>query len=202
MDRAAIIENTICEGNNQVLSSDIKNSYLGKNTYIAEHSYIYNTSIGRYCSIGPYVKTLIGRHPTNGFVSTYPGFFSVNHITGVSYVTRKKFEEVKYIDDKYMIKIGNDVWIGGNVSILDGVTIGDGAIIAAGAVVTRDVPPYAIVGGVPAKIIKYRFTDNYINTLLCFKWWFKDEDWIRKNADAFDNIETFIRNIKDNNFKE
>ena len=70
--------------------------------------------------------------------------------------------------------IGNDVWIGLNATILDGVTIGDGAIVAAGAVVTKDVPPYAVVAGVPAKIIKYRFTESQIDFLLKFRWWEKD----------------------------
>lgn len=69
------------------------------------------------------------------------------------------------------VKIGNDVWIGTRAMILDGITIGDGAVIGAGAVVTKNVPPYAIVGGVPAKIIKYRFSQDKINELLASQWW-------------------------------
>ena len=88
--------------------------------------------------------------------------------------------------------IGNDVWIGLNATILDGVTIGDGAIVAAGAVVTKDVPPYAVVGGVPAKIIKYRFTESQIDFLLKFRWWEKDRKWIQQNYKRFQDIESFI----------
>ena len=88
--------------------------------------------------------------------------------------------------------IGNDVWIGLNATILDGVTIGDGAIVAAGAVVTKDVPPYAVVAGVPAKIIKYRFTESQIDFLLKFRWWEKDRKWIQQNYKRFQDIESFI----------
>ncbi len=93
-----------------------------------------------------------------------------------------------------MLKIGNDVWIGANVLILDGVTIGNGAIIAAGAVVTKDVPPYAVVGGVPAKIIKYRFNKEEIDFLEQLKWWEKDEKWLTEYGKYFNNVE-LLKNI-------
>ena len=94
--------------------------------------------------------------------------------------------------------IGNDVWIGEGVTIKGGVRIGDGAIVAMNACVTKDVPPYAIVGGVPAKIIRYRFTDEQIKFLLDFQWWNKSLEWIEKHAEIFVDIETFIgKCIKD-----
>ena len=88
------------------------------------------------------------------------------------------------------------MWIGEDVKIKGGVTIGDGAIVAMGAVVAKDVPPYAIVGGVPAKIIKYRFSQDVIEELLSIKWWTKDDAWLKENASCFRNIDDFIRLIR------
>lgn len=99
-----------------------------------------------------------------------------------------EFEKRQKIDDKYYCVIGNDVYIGTNVVILSGVTIGDGAVIGAGAIVTKDVPPFAIVVGCPAKILKYRFNDNIINELLNLKWW---------NLDTKDLINLDLTNVKD-----
>lgn len=87
--------------------------------------------------------------------------------------------------------IGNDVWIGAYVNIIEGITIGDGAIIAAGSVVTQDVPPYAVVGGVPAKVIKYRFEQDIIEQLKKIEWWNKDQKWLKKNAHLFDDVYKF-----------
>ena len=94
------------------------------------------------------------------------------------------------------MSIGNDVWIGSDVRIIDGVSIGDGAVVAAGSVVTKDVPPYAIVGGVSSKIIRYRFDDATIKQLLELKWWNMHEDWIKENADKFTSIEAFLESIR------
>ena len=97
-----------------------------------------------------------------------------------------KAEEIIASDkqDKPCI-IGNDVWIGCNATILRGVTIGDGAIVAANAFVNKDVPPYAIVGGVPAKVLKYRFSENIITKLLHLKWWDFPIERIRRNHHLF-----------------
>ena len=83
------------------------------------------------------------------------------------------------------------MWIGNNAIIKYGIKIGDGAIIGSGAMVTKDVEPYSIVGGVPAKIIKYRFTQEQIEFLLNFKWWDKDLDWLKKNKHLFENFGEF-----------
>ncbi len=88
--------------------------------------------------------------------------------------------------------IGNDVWIGANVIVKSGVTIGDGSIIAAGAVVTKDVAPFSVIGGVPAKHIKLRFSEEQINFLKQFKWWEKDLYWLKQNKDLFTNIELLM----------
>lgn len=111
---------------------------------------------------------------------------------------QNKFEDFHYLDSLKGISvvIGSDVWIGARAAILEGVTIGDGAVVAAGAVATKDVPPYAIVGGVPAKIIKYRFDEETIKKLLELKWWDKDMDWIVEHACMFEKVENLLNSYK------
>ena len=97
-------------------------------------------------------------------------------------------------DDNFSVVAGNDVWIGDRVLIKGGVRIGDGAVIGMGAVVTKDVPPYAVVGGVPARIIKMRFSENQISELLSQNIWEKPIEWIEENAEKFESIESFLKN--------
>lgn len=171
------------------------NSSMGYASYVSDHSFIKNTVIGRYTCIANEVVTVAGNHPLS-LVSVHPAFYSIDHKP--SYVKQPKFDNFKYIDaeQKISVEIGNDVWIGARATILEGVTIGDGAVVAAGAIVTKDVPPYAIVGGVPAKIIKYRFDDETIKKLLELKWWEKDHAWIKSHADDFDDAEKLLANIE------
>ncbi len=183
------------EGNNRIgFGTVFLNSSLGFGSYIATNSFIKNASIGRYACIAGDVSTIQGNHPTN-FVSIHPAFYSVEN-KKFSFVKENKFPNFKYIDDQRELSviIGNDVWIGARATILEGVTIGDGAVIAAGAVVTKDVPPYAIVGGVPAKIIRYRFAEEEIEKLMKIKWWEKDEAWIKAHAEEFSDIKKFLEN--------
>lgn len=184
----------VFEGANRLGSDSVfLNSSMGYASYVSDHSFIKNTRIGRYTCIADNVLTVAGNHPLT-FVSIHPAFYST--VQKPSYVDKQKFEEFKYIDSerKISIEIGNDVWIGTRATILEGVTIGDGAVVAAGAVVTKDVPPYAIVGGVPAKIIKYRFTIDEIDVLLKIKWWEKDDLWIREHIRQFESIKMFVDN--------
>lgn len=191
---------TICEGKNSFAqNSSITSSKIGYASYIAANTVIARTEIGRYTSIGPNVNCIFGKHPSNTFVSTHPSFFSINTVVGFSYTKNQLFEEFpspKDIDNNYTISIGNDVWIGANVSIMDGVTIGDGAIIAANALVNKNVEPYTIVGGVPAKIIKKRFSETHIQFLQKLQWWNKPEKWIIENASNFVNINNLIEKLK------
>lgn len=165
-------------------------SYLGSNTILSQ------TKIGRYSCIGPNVKIIVGQHPTSTFVSIHPAFYSPNN-TGsrVKYVEHKIFEEFRFAEEDCRVRIGNDVWIGEDVSLMEGVTVGDGAIIAAGALVTKDVPPYSIVGGVPAKEIRKRFSESEIEYLLELLWWNKEQDWINENAKYFSDIKLLMEKI-------
>ncbi|WP_299485003.1 CatB-related O-acetyltransferase [uncultured Allomuricauda sp.] len=95
------------------------------------------------------------------------------------------------------IKIGNDVWIGRDAKIMDGVTVGDGSVIATGSIVTKDVPPYAIVGGVPAKVIKYRFDEETIEKLLKLKWWDFSEEKILQNKNFFNEKDITAEKISE-----
>lgn len=168
--------NTFYEGSN------ITNATVGDFTYIASNSRLNNISIGKFTSIGPEVMAGMGTHPSRGFISTHPSFFSTLSQVEMSFVDRPHFNEFD------PIKIGNDVWIGARVIILEGITIGDGAIIAAGAVVTKDVPGYAVVAGVPAKIMRYRFETHEIEILKNIKWWDRDISWLKKNVNTFQDI--------------
>lgn len=178
--------NTFFEGNNRIGNYSFFAGKMGFGSYLGVKNQI-SAEIGRYCSIGAEIKTVSGSHPTSVFVSTHPAFFSTKKQAGFTYANENLFEE-----NKKRVVIGNDVWIGDRVTILGGVKIGDGAIIAAGAVVTKDVEPYSIVGGVPAREIKKRFSDEEIRKLLELKWWDKPQNWVAENAYKFANINYMI----------
>lgn len=182
---------SIIEGYNKIGPRTYFWGEMGRGTYIGRDSEIVG-SIGRYTSIASMCHVLHGVHPyTYPFVTTSPLFYSNSRIVGDSYADGVYFPEQRYAnkEKKYPVVIGNDCWINGNVVITPGVTIGDGAVVLAGAVVTKDIPPYAIVGGVPAKIIKYRYDEDDISFLLKIKWWDKDVYWLRSNWQSFHDID-------------
>ena len=156
----------------------VYSSSIGTGTYIGSRSVVANATIGRFCSIGPDCLIGPGRHPIDR-VSTHPAFFSTRAQAGFTFADQDSFAE------SVPVRLGHDVWVGARAIILDGATIGDGAIVAAGAVVRGDVPPYAIVGGVPARILKRRFDDVTIARLLASRWWDRDLPWLRSNFRAF-----------------
>ncbi len=142
----------------------IRKAVIGDMTYTGTDSSIMWAEIGKYCCISRLVDIGGNEHNYHA-VSMMPDYRFNNRLRG----------KLRKHPDEEIIKIGNDVWIGQGVSVVrkEGLTIGDGAVLGTGSVVTKSIPPYAIAVGVPAKVIKYRFTDDIIEKLLVLRWW----DW-------------------------
>lgn len=191
-------------------SQDIvyKGCRIGRYTYGYEgllDYYPIAESIGRYCSINESAK--IWNNHSIDCVTTHPFLDHPVFVEWDTFIERdnlvKKYGRHKNnspyenseIRNNKPVIIGNDVWIGANVIILPGVTIGDGAVLAAGAVVTKDVGPYQIVGGNPAKLIKSRFDEKTICKLQKIKWWNWDHSDIEKNIELFFDPEKFVNSF-------
>jgi acetyltransferase-like isoleucine patch superfamily enzyme len=150
---------------------------VGKHTYGIENIKQYQWGegaeliIGAFCSIGANINIYLGGNHRIDWITTYPfGHIKKNHFN--------KFNGIGHPKTNGNVIIGNDVWIGNNSTIMSGVTIGDGAVIANNSHVVKNVEPYSIVGGNPAKLIKKRFTDKQIKDLLKIKWWEKSDQEI------------------------
>lgn len=152
----------------------IENVFLGDYSYTGANSVLKQAIVGKFCSISWNVSATGNVHNYEK-ISSHP--FSQLKSFGI-------VESDTILDNK-KINIGNDVWIAANVVILPGISIGDGAVIGGGSVVTKSVPPYAVVVGNPAKVIKYRFEDEIIDMLLQSKWWDFPQEIIRINRSLF-----------------
>lgn len=177
------IYNSRLDDYSKVMSgSYIINSFLGEYSYVAVSSILQRVKIAKYSSIASNVIIGSTQHPLE-YISTHPFLYYKKY---GEYIQNDRKEFLNKIESGY-VEVGNDVWIGNGVIILSSVKIGDGAIIGAGSVVTRDIPPYAVCVGVPSKIIRYRFNENQIATLLNLKWW----DWPRERI--IDNLDLFLK---------
>lgn len=158
-----------------------------------------NTIIGRYCSIANNVTRIQGNHPLNRFTTSNVTYVNNNiAFNQFSIDQNKEFSRVQIKDaDNLPIIIGNDVWIGQDVRFgSKGITVGDGAVVAAGSLVTKDVPPYAVVAGIPAKIVKFRFESHIVQKLLNLKWWqYAYTDFKTIQGDV--GIENFISTLEE-----
>lgn len=184
------------EGRNIICKGTTFCGSLGFGSYIADNCNL-NAEIGRFCSIGPRCCYINQTHPYKApFVSTSRQFVSMSNKSGGKTFTKHPvFNEYLFYDQEKGIvnKIGHDCWLGANVTLIGGVTIHDGAVVLANAVVTKDVPSYAIVGGVPARIIGYRYDDETIKLLQETQWWNKDEQWLNDHWDLMVNIDLYKR---------
>ena len=169
----------------------------GKHTYgqefviIGTEAALKGSSVGKYCSLAENIQLIARGSHMIDWVTTYP-FHNIWNMKDVPLHDLPHYAP---------ITIGNDVWIAANVKIKQGVTIGDGAILATECFVTKDVPPYAMVGGNPAKIIKYRFTEKQIKDLLEIRWWDWEDGKVKENVPLLvqGDIDKFIKTSKNGN---
>lgn len=184
-----IIDSTIHKTAKVNAGVDLVRCNIGKYSYLGYNTGAINTEIGAFCSIATNVFIGGAQHPMD-WVSTSPVFQHIRN-SGPS----KRFAEHPVQGTPRTI-IGNDVWIGHGAIIKSGITIGDGAVIGTGAVVVKDVPPYAIVGGVPAKVLKYRFPEAIIQDLLSTRWWDASDEKIQMYSQYINDYHEFIARWK------
>lgn len=165
----------------------MRESSMGDYSYLAGNVNMVWTTVGKFCSIAAYTRINPGNHPTWRVTTSHCTYRRRQY--GLDTVDDEEFFAWR---KAHPCAIGNDVWIGHNVTVLAGVNIGTGACIGAGAVVTKDIPPYAIAVGVPARVIKYRFKPAVIERLLESEYWDWDRETLERNFADLRDLDTFL----------
>lgn len=193
--RGAAIKNSIVHPDAKIEANTIFiDSILQRFSYIGYGSFVCNTEIGSFCSISDNVSIGGGTHPLT-WVSTSPAFY-----LGKDSIS-KRMASLEFNTKDPRTKIGCDVWIGRGAYLKSGIQVGNGAIIGMGSVVTKDVPPFSIVAGNPAQIIRYRFDKKTITLLEKAKWWNLPETELNKYSNKFDNVDELLRCLEEADIK-
>lgn len=186
--RGAAVRNSIVHPTSTVEpGSSFVDGTMGRHSFCGYDCEISGADIGHFCSIANQVVVGGGRHPVD-WAGMSPVFYEGRDSVAKKFSTFPR-------PSPQRTSIGSDVWIGYSAIIMQGVTIGDGAVIGAGSVVTRDVPPYAIVGGSPARLIRYRFDGPLREALLASRWWDRSDAVLERCADQIRDPARFLKQL-------
>lgn len=179
----------------------INHCCIGFLTYFGLNCEIRNAKIGRYCSIGKGVVIGLYNHPLHS-ITTHPIAFQGNIKYSDPSLFSKFQQSTRYTHTNTSVSLGHDVWVGHHAIIKSGISIGHGSVIAAGAVVTKDIPPYAVVAGNPARIIKFRFDADMVCQLLQSQWWLYDVSMFINETISYAAIDAFLQHLNKQKDKE
>jgi acetyltransferase-like isoleucine patch superfamily enzyme len=163
-------------------SVHIVDSSFGDWSYVETDARVTSAVIGKFTAIGPRAQVGLLGHPVADNASLHPAFYLHRPRFGYDLVPRDLH------DDALPTTLGNDVWIGSAALIRDGITVGDGAVIGAGSVVTRDVPPFAVAAGTPARVLRFRFDEDTIAFLQALRWWDRSDAWLQEHAELMGDV--------------
>jgi acetyltransferase-like isoleucine patch superfamily enzyme len=183
----AIRESRIAKTSKVEAGSEITRSTMGPHSFCGYNCVIINTDIGSYCSIANSVAIGLSEHPLS-WISTSPVFYEGKDSVKTKYAENTRVRPLR-------TTIQNDVWIGERSMIRQGVTIGNGAVVGMNSVVTRDVPPFAIVAGSPARIIRKRFADDLIEKINLSAWWSRSPEVLRELGSSATDVNEFLNRL-------